>query len=119
MEENEISAVLKKELQPKAPKELKETILKQINRLAKTQTLEPFNPIESFIVEGIILVLLVFSSSFLFVKKLHFGDSLPRILEKINTTTIELFILTLTVVFILSVLDQLLNLKSNKFSSLV
>ena len=111
MEKNELMSLLKKDVNPKAPKEMKKNIVQELRNLEQTKERIPFIPIDSYKDSGILLLLIILSSSFLFVEGQLLTSSSVFVLEKISKTSLELFIISLSALFFVRVLGQLISIK--------
>ena len=114
MVEKEIIALLKKEAKIKAPIRLKNDILKEIKKRKQSKQIIEFSSIESFKGAGILLIFLIISSTFLLTKDGDFKYSFLTSFNKINNATLELVVLSVSVLFFLSVLDHFLSSKRYK-----
>lgn len=115
MIEKEIIALLKKETKVKAPIGLKKDILKEIKKRNESKKTINFSSIESFKGAGILLILLIISSTFVLIKDFNYIHSFSNVFDEMNNTNSELLVLSFSVLFFLSVLDQLLSFKKYKF----
>ncbi len=115
MVKQEITALLKKEIKVKAPVRLKKDILREIKKKNESKRTINFSSIESFKGAGILLILLIISSTFVIIMNFDFKHSFSNVFDGMNNTNLELLVLSFSVLFFLSVLDQLLFFKNYTF----